>query len=722
MSGKAAPRRGLDFTSKSRWRPKKVPAGLKRNLTISTASHIRHNKRKIHHLHEHAHKRLKLLNRLHKLHLAHPEVPLSQHVVAQSNVTAQGSVTGQSGRLHACKNVMFYSGLGFEGALSKPGEYPTTLNRKVKSLLIPPGCLVHDDYTGVTYMFGAPLNLGGHNDGLDFKWISYSTYTSETKGVFLMIRGAMTRQMKGTAASYDYYGGKVVTTDQKTLTPYHAFYVFGGSIARVYPAQSFTGTIRQKTGVSHTRGFGWLPVANYDVNPAPEFRTPIKAYRNTTYQNGANSGKCLTASFGGSVALLNCTKGLKSQLWWKVFDINGNFQLKTAITDTSGKEEVACLRAANRGSFGSKDGFYYKAMYAECGSDCDRKRQVEWGKCDSSSNALWSVAQTGYHSDTEMDAPYEQLVSAHKIRVSNDVNAVLETLYLIFDCWDATVIASGFANPSVSPPPPDGPQQYFTGQCTVCPARYYQSCRDGYEITPGYHDGERGCGFLGCELSCTRSGQPSPPPPPVLTELLAMNGVCLENDRSKSSPVLANGMDGYRQYMDVSVNHPSMRVLDGTSPQARYSTGSWQLAGSAQKIDAGPAWPVVTYGISTETSETEEQSTALGFEASTESSAAFSASASLTTGASMGLKREKEFGAGPVELKRESTKTMGAKASASTEASTSTSGSRTSSGESSSTDSAESAAQRADDLLCPLQCSLYSTVHKPHTGSGARQR
>ena len=42
-------------------------------------------------------------------------------------------------------------------------------------------------------------------------------------------------------------------------------------------------------------------------------------------------------------------------------------------------------------------------------------------------------------------------------------------------------------------------ETYFTGECTACPARYYQACGDGYRIK-----GERACGFAGCEMECVK--------------------------------------------------------------------------------------------------------------------------------------------------------------------------------------------------------------------------
>ena len=68
-------------------------------------------------------------------------------------------------------------------------------------------------------------------------------------------------------------------------------------------------------------------------------------------------------------------------------------------------------------------------------------------------------------------------------------------------------------------------KEFFSGQywsgCTACPGNLYSSCDRGY-----YQDAEKGCGFMGCQISCSKEGGGggnSSPPPVIKTSLTVNN-------------------------------------------------------------------------------------------------------------------------------------------------------------------------------------------------------
>ena len=119
-------------------------------------------------------------------------------------------------------------------------------------------------------------------------------------------------------------------------------------------------------------------------------------------------------------------------------------------------------------------------------------------------------------------------------------------------------------------------------------------------------------------------------------------------------------------------------MLDLDTPSARFARGGWQLAGSVHKSDAGPVWPVVSYGVISEKSESIEDDSAMGTVVSS------------------------SFGTGVAA------EAKGGGAVASAEASVSRT--QTTETESSRSRAAESAQSRSQENTCTLQCAVPSYV------------
>jgi hypothetical protein len=691
-------------------------------------------------------------DRLHNVHaLAHAsgKVHHVNQLLAVHTNTSSAHAKGRApptsltdaGAEKACANVMFFGKAGYEDPLSKPGDLKTSVSG-VKSLMVPPGCLVTNGQTSKTYMSGAPNWLEGKDEtlppkceegecthwetawtydykrgtqktgththvgfmsiyscaghvqsmfpeatgastypsyfgvwqhcyavfdatevanpsydahgwglksyytntvmfkcktwcvpekGLTFTGITYSSYSVKTKGVFLFNKGDhWSDEMKEAASMYDYYGGRMVTEDQPRIDTAEMFYVFGGSLARVYPAPKYRGTASSNTGLTHRRGFGRLP-NELNYNPSIESRTHLES----------RDGTCLTASDNGAIRMMACRDGATTQFWWKEYYSGGNGNFHLMVESPSRNGEVVCLRAADAGYYGGNGGFYHSV------TDADRRRTLVWGVCDATDkNSQWVVAMSG----TGGGSPFEQLASAQKIVGPNGE----EQMFLLFACGDVQVSTGATAD-------------------------------DGTSIT----------------------------------ESLDNHGVCLENDWRGNNNMFTSNMDWHRQYFPSGVtgrSAPSMRILDMDSPRAQFGVGSWQLAGSVQKIDAGPAWPVVGYGVSSLHASTEEAGHTVGSSASHESSyssfSSFKHEAGGEASASVGGKWG-PFGA------EASASVHGGYSSESTHSSTHGHGAE-SSRESTVALAKETAMEKEHDLTCPLQCTIPSTVHSPGTGKGPK--
>jgi hypothetical protein len=160
-------------------------------------------------------------------------------------------------------------------------------------------------------------------------------------------------------------------------------------------------------------------------------------------------------------------------------------------------------------------------------------------------------------------------------------------------------------------------------------------------------------------------------------------GLCLENDRGQHFD--ANWAKSiWPKMSNDEIN--SVKVISRNSPEASFTAGSWDLAGSVHKIDADPTWPVVAYGTTIEKSQSSEDTLMIGSATEHETS--------------IGVYAEASGG--------------GAEAAASG----STSRSQAIEKETASTKAKEAAQSMSEERTCPLQCTIPGYVDGPaNTGA-----